>query len=143
MLKDFIKNQTQHAGAICGSIPRHNQYQQKAQVHKHKIHTCPFSCPLPSVDMNSAVHSYVTGRRQKDICGSTIDTATEMEFCERQPPSPPGFSTRAIMQLKYSQVQPGQYFHISFRKLGLFKCTIFVEKRASVGRSCACEERGC
>lgn len=87
MLKNFIKNQTQHAGVMCGSMPRQNQYQQKAQVHKHKIHTCPFSCLLnPSVNMNSATHSDVTGRRQKGICGSTIDTAVEVESSERNPP---------------------------------------------------------
>lgn len=46
-------------------MPRQNQYQQKAQVHKHKIHTCPFSCLLnPSVDMNSATHSDVTVEAQ-------------------------------------------------------------------------------
>lgn len=69
---------------MCGSMPRQDQYQQKA--HKHKIHTCPFSCLLnPSVDMNSATHSNVTGRRQKDFCGSTIDTVAEVEFSEHPP----------------------------------------------------------
>lgn len=88
MIKNFIKYQKQHAGAMCGSMASHNQYQQKAQVHKHKIHTCAFSCPLnPLVDMNSTAHSDFTGRRQKDICGSTINTVAEVEFSKHNPPT--------------------------------------------------------
>lgn len=78
----------QHAAAICGSMPRQNQYQQKAQVHKHKIHMPPFSCPLnPSVDMNSTAQTDFTRRRQKDVRGNTIDRATEVEFNKRNPPT--------------------------------------------------------
>lgn len=98
MLMYFIKNQMQHVGIMRGTMPRQDQYQQKA--HKHKIHTCPFSCLLNSSgDMNSAAHSDVTGRQQKEFCGSRIDTVAEVEFSEHNPPL--GFSVRAIMQLKY------------------------------------------
>lgn len=68
-------------------MPRFDQYQQKAQEHKHEIHACSFGCtPNPWVDVNSAAHFDFTRRWQKDIRGSSIDTVAEVEFSKHVPP---------------------------------------------------------
>lgn len=86
---------------MCGSMPKKNQYQQKAQVHRPKINTCSFSCPLnPSVDTNSTVHSDFTRQWQKDIHGSTINTVTEVEFSKHDPPYDP---IRWVMLAEFSK----------------------------------------
>lgn len=107
----------QHAGVMRGSMPRHDRYQQKAQVHKHKNHTCSFNCPLnPSVNMNSTAHSDFTRQQQKDICGSAIDTVTDS--ASTIPPL--GFSKSNKAAQVYSSPAGKELSHQLKKKLVLF-----------------------